>query len=294
MNIDSTNILQQIAAQRDCILQSTSAYGREALFSERLNRLCPDGREKIVVELAFVCDCMTAIEAVLFSLNGSPRRHFSELHRFLKTAAKLFSRRDKKLYGEFANLDKKECERFLETHYTDRGLFGGANRRTQWSGFQLSKQLGCVLGSFSPLDSYRGIFESAVMPLLDAGERVEDVLELVGVWTAINKNHGDCQPANHLSGSDRRFVVEQIELADMNNPAILFDVVADNSSTPVVKLNTQHNAFQYGHSFELLLQAWAHMEADAWDKRKQLLEDVRTDWGRVARDLSQNGNGLSR
>ena len=74
---------------------------------------------------------------------------------------------------------------------------------------------------------------------------------------------------------------------DLNNSAMLFEVVSNNSAEPIVKLNQQHRAFQNGHTFEVLLQAWARMENDAWDQRKQLLEDIRTDWGRVARDISQ-------
>ena len=294
MKIDSRKILKQIAVQRDCILQFMSAHGRKFVFSNRLNALCPDGREKAVVELALVCDCLTAIEAVVFSLNGSRRNQTQELHRFLRTAAKLFSRRDKKLYGEFIELDKADCEKFLEIHYTDRGLFGGANRRTQWSGFQLSKQLCRLTGLESPLDSYKEIFVSVVKPLLDENERIEDVLELCGVWNAISGNQStgvSSMVKDQVASDEVTKSVDVFELADMNNPAILFDVVAGSSARPVVKLNSQHNAFQNGHSFEFLLQAWAHMEADAWDKRKQLLEDIRTDWGRVARDLSLDEDG---
>ena len=297
MKTNSRKTLKQVVAQRDCILQFMSTHGRESLFNDRLNRLCPEGREKAVVELALISDCMTAIEAVLFSLNGAKRNQTLELHRFLRTAARLFSRRDKKLYGEFLDLTSGDCERFLETHFTDRGLFGGANRRTQWSGFHLSKQLSRLIGTSSPLNSYREIFESVVKPLLDDHEEVEDVLELVGVWAAITDAPEECSDTSsvqtgQIEGEGRK-LADTIEMANMNNPAILFDVIAGNSAMPVVKLNSQHNAFQNGHSFELLLQAWAQMEADAWDVRKQLLEDIRTDWGRVARDLSQGEDGLS-
>ena len=274
-----------------------SVHGRESLFNDRLNRLCPDGREKAVVELALVCDCMMAIEAVLFSLNGAKRNQTLELHRFLRMAAKLFNRRDRKLYGEFIDLTHVDCERFLEIHYTDRGLFGGANRRTQWSGFHLSKQLSSLVGSSSPLNSYKEIFESVVVPLLDDQERIEDVLELGGVWTAITDAPRECSDTSLIQQDsveeEGNKLVDTIEMENLNNPAILFDVIAGNSAIPVVKLNSQHNAFQNGHSFELLLQAWAQMEADAWDVRKQLLEDIRTDWGRVARDLSQDEDGFS-
>ena len=297
MKIDSRKILKQIVAQRDCILEFMSDHGRESLFNDRLNRLCPEGREKAVVELALVCDCMTAIEAVLFSLNGAKRNQTLELHRFLRMAAKLFNRRDRKLYGEFVDLAIEDCERFLEIHYTDRGLFGGANRRTQWSGFRLSKQLTRVVGSNSPLNRYKEIFESVVMPLLDDHEGIEDILELGGVWTAIADAPVECTDTsiNQKGPMEEKGneLVDTIEMANMNNPAILFDVIAGQSTIPVVKLNSQHNAFQNGHSFELLLQAWAQMEADAWDVRKQLLEDIRTDWGRVARDISQDEDGLS-
>ena len=40
-------------------------------------------------------------------------------------------------------------------------------------------------------------------------------------------------------------------------------------------------------AFKLLLEAWARLEDEAEAKQRQVLEDVRSDWGRIARDFLQ-------
>ena len=289
MKLNSKNILKQIAVQRDCIMQFLVVHGRNVLFNKQLEGLCPKGREKTIVELALFNDCLTAIEAVFFSLNGSTQSQFDELQVFLKTAAKLFRKKDRKLYEQFSQLDQTDCERLLEIHYTDKGWFGGANRRTQWSGFDLSKRLSELVGDSNPLNNYKQIFESVVVPLLEEDEGIDDVLELGGVWTALrNETNSERHERKNVStGAPASKRTSSLQSADLNNSAMLFEVVSNNSAEPIVKLNQQHGAFQNGHTFEILLQAWARMENDAWDQRKQLLEDIRTDWGRVARDISQ-------
>ncbi len=44
-------------------------------------------------------------------------------------------------------------------------------------------------------------------------------------------------------------------------------------------------------SLKLLLEAWARLEDEANPKRRQILEDIRTDWGRIARDFLQEAEG---
>jgi len=44
-------------------------------------------------------------------------------------------------------------------------------------------------------------------------------------------------------------------------------------------------------SLKLLLEAWARMEDEAEPRRRQVLEDVRLDWGRIARDFLQEAQG---
>ena len=40
-------------------------------------------------------------------------------------------------------------------------------------------------------------------------------------------------------------------------------------------------------SLKLLLEAWARLEDEAENKKRQVLADVRSDWGRIARDFLQ-------
>ena len=45
-------------------------------------------------------------------------------------------------------------------------------------------------------------------------------------------------------------------------------------------------------SLKLLLEAWARMEDEASGPRKQALEDIRSDWGRMARDFLQEAEQM--
>lgn len=287
-----SHLLKQIVVQRDRILSVVGTHGRKAVFGARVDEICPVGREKTIVELCLVGDCLVAIEAVLLSHRCSVIGNASVHYEFLQAAAKLFTLRDRKLYGCFTNFDKDDCQRFLETHYTDRAFFGGANRRTNWSGLHLSMQTCCMSKEDAARNAYREILNCIVRPLLNDNEKVVDVFELSGVWAAITGPTSDAVESN---GHGRTKMPDDssfgsLELMDLNNPAILFDVVSGDAANPQVKINSRHRAFQNGHSLELLLKAWASMEEDAWDKRRQLLQDVRMDWGRAARDLIQDGN----
>ncbi|WP_181893071.1 ATP-binding protein [Falsiruegeria mediterranea] len=87
--------------------------------------------------------------------------------------------------------------------------------------------------------------------------------------------------------------------ASLSSPAI-FDLSSDRGEY-FIKLNTKHPA--YGNFIELLkedgkdadspalvalkllLTAWARMEDEADDKQLELLQDVRIEWGKIARDF---------
>ena len=106
---------------------------------------------------------------------------------------------------------------------------------------------------------------------------------MAGVWAALQGTmHAEPNEITDVISSKSQLIATK----DLRNPAILFDVV-DHEGTPIVKLNSSHQAFSNGQALELILQAWAEMESTAWDRRKQVLEDIRSDWGRVARDLIQ-------
>jgi uncharacterized protein (UPF0248 family) len=89
--------------------------------------------------------------------------------------------------------------------------------------------------------------------------------------------------------------------ASIPGPAI-FDIKS-KAGTIIILLNSKHpasdNLFELLkeegseqdtpalRSLKLLLTAWARLEDEAEDKRRQDLEDVRLDWGRIARDFLQ-------
>lgn len=69
-------------------------------------------------------------------------------------------------------------------------------------------------------------------------------------------------------------------ILNSNHPARdgLFEVLKDEDGT---------NDTPALSSLKLLLEAWARLEDEAGPKRRQALEDVRLDWGRIARDFLQ-------
>jgi hypothetical protein len=93
------------------------------------------------------------------------------------------------------------------------------------------------------------------------------------------------------------------QTADIPGPAV-FDI-RSKAGTIIITINRRHPA--HDHLFELLrnksaeadprtltalkllLTAWARMEDEAGDQRRQDLEDVRMEWGRIARDFLQQG-----
>jgi len=86
---------------------------------------------------------------------------------------------------------------------------------------------------------------------------------------------------------------------------VVFDVKS-RAGTIIVLINTEHPARE--HLFELLKQtgtevdspalkalkllltAWARLEDEAGDQRRQQLQDTRLDWGRIARDFLQEAD----
>lgn len=86
---------------------------------------------------------------------------------------------------------------------------------------------------------------------------------------------------------------------------VVFDVKS-KAGTIIILVNTEHPARE--HLFELLkeadpradsptlkalkllLTAWARLEDEATDQRRQFLQDTRLDWGRIARDFLQEAN----
>jgi len=78
----------------------------------------------------------------------------------------------------------------------------------------------------------------------------------------------------------------------------IFDI-RSKAGTIIILLNTRHPASEHLFAIlkedeedtpalkalKLLLTAWARLEDEAGDTRRQQLEDIRSDWGRIARDF---------
>lgn len=102
--------------------------------------------------------------------------------------------------------------------------------------------------------------------------------------------------------SNIKFLFEE---AQISGPTI-FDVKS-KAGTIIIKINMSHPAsthlfelLEEGNSekdsaalkaLKLLLTAWARLEDEANNERRQQLEDTRYDWGRLARDFLQEANG---
>ena len=80
--------------------------------------------------------------------------------------------------------------------------------------------------------------------------------------------------------------------------SVIFDI-RSKAGTIIILLNTRHPASEHLFAIlkddeddtpalkalKLLLTAWARLEDEAGDTRRQQLEDIRGDWGRIARDF---------
>lgn len=98
--------------------------------------------------------------------------------------------------------------------------------------------------------------------------------------------------------SNIKFLFQDAEI-----PGTSFFDIKSKAGTIIININTRHPASE--HLFELLranntepdpptlkalkllLTAWARLEDESGDARRQQLEDIRQDWGRLARDFLQ-------
>jgi hypothetical protein len=101
--------------------------------------------------------------------------------------------------------------------------------------------------------------------------------------------------------SNIKFLFQDAEI-----PGTAFFDIKSKAGTIIVNINTRHPVSE--HLFELLkanntepdpptlkalkllLTAWARLEDESGDARRQQLEDVRQDWGRLARDFLQEAD----
>lgn len=99
-----------------------------------------------------------------------------------------------------------------------------------------------------------------------------------------------------------KFFFEQAEIPG----AVIFDIKSE-AGVLIIKINSRHPAkehfielLQRGDDaadspalkgLKLLLSAWGRLEDEAGDTRRRELEDIRSDWGRLARDFFEGFEG---
>jgi hypothetical protein len=135
------------------------------------------------------------------------------------------------------------------------------------------------------------------LPVAEREKQLEEVLVSEGVPEREAK-----QIAVEYVRSNVKFLSQEAEI-----PApVMFDVKS-KAGTLIILINTKHPAREHffdllkqqgaesdtpaQKALKLLLSAWARLEDEsAGTGRKQILEDARQDWGRLARDFLQAAN----
>ncbi len=125
-------------------------------------------------------------------------------------------------------------------------------------------------------DREKGLADELIGEGVDEKEAKEIAVEYVGKNVKYLFQHA---PVPGSPIFDIRFKSGTIIiLLNTRHPAsdLLFDILKDNDedTPPLIAL-------------KLLLTAWARLEDEAGDTRRQQLEDIRSDWGRIARDFLQ-------
>jgi len=135
----------------------------------------------------------------------------------------------------------------------------------------------------------------------DAGESAPDDTRVKGLAEEFEGRGAEPQVAVQLAAEYIRTKTKYVfQTADVPG-AVIFDV-SHKVGEILITLNRRHPAHE--HLFEvlgstspenvdspalvglkLLLTAWARMEDEANDRRLEVLEDVRQEWGRIARDF---------
>jgi hypothetical protein len=196
-------------------------------------------------------------EAIINILNNSSAK--------LKTRDILNALQDE---GEWEEIDKKDINRLL---YGPLEKDVRMDNNHRWS---------MVNGSAAEVTSNDG---AVVKKLVGREQHVSDISVK---WARTSTNHV--------------FNKEEISIPSFfnvkttkNNTVITINTKHPASNVLCELLNLQENKEtdkeigieQASNIIEVLLKAWAYLEINSSDKRKQLLEDIRSDWGLTARDL---------
>ncbi len=232
-----------------------------------------------------------------------------ETRDWIKRCARLLAESGRPLYSEFTSLSGMEFEHFLRQFDRDAELFGGNCAKTEWAGYsviraaaQRSDNAELVTAYENYLFGWLGSIEatSSVSSFWTIRQLIADAKKLCsgGLGRPVNKRgtKGAVQPSAEIAvaaaHTDRLFQFQMSPLVG----SVLFEVREDCESLSIV-INEQHPLAESlqslieknGHShggLHQLFHAWARLENDSGEARRRLLEDVRYDWGRIARELS--------
>ncbi len=225
--------------------------------------------------------------------------------------AQLFHRTGRRLYDQFQAPSLSELDHFLQQHQRDTDLFGGQCHNTEWSGFSIVRASAILLKEVKVVDRYEEYIFSWQNPEFDSSDGIsgtwiiKQLIQDAKVMLRVDPkcSHIDSKKQKATSNvaseiavaaafTERQFHVEFLPL---QGPA-LFEIRESEGALRMV-INCNHpladslrillrNNANSQTGLQKLFHAWARLENSSGDTRRRLLEDVRYDWGRFAREVS--------
>ena len=299
-------------------------HGEAATLGGGLLAIKKAGSGRGLAKLAIVSDFARVCDLVVRSATPSPMVHGSPAFPVIQRAANRLARSGRKEYRQFSQLAPGDLNRFLTVYRKDAGWFGIACVETAWSGLDICRKCSDLDSDTDALQRYAGIATGLIGALLGSSDRPLAVRSFAMFLdeTLVEANQ-NTQCDQRIQGTRNPLVLATINEDDGNAKEIsvewagtkrnvrithepisvptVFDVHESPEMISIV-LNTMHplssdlfatvnesNGRSNGHAsstaVRVLLEAWARLENLSGEKRRQLLEDIRLDWGRIARDI---------
>ena len=278
---------------------------------ERLQTVLPASVKPTgVLKLALASDFLRTIRLDLAGRCIISHDDFGAAAAFVGHCAKLFHRTGRPFYAEFQNAAEFKLDHFVSQHRRYPELFGGLCQQTEWAGFSIVRASAIHLKDPSLIDLYEKYLFSWQTTEFDcngihAGPWVVQQL-IRDAKAAMNfcsiDSQGSIGPFLSLSNQKEISVataftdrVFRFEVQPLRGPA-MFEIRESSESLKMV-INANHPLAESlqivvannGHSdrgLQKLFHAWARLENGSGDARRRLLEDIRYDWGRLAREVS--------
>ena len=298
-------------------LSPVTIANREVVL-HRLESLLPMSvRPEGILKLALASD---SLRAIAIASNGKcvvSHGDLSSLASWVSRCARLFANSGRPLYQDFLSCQGIELDHFLRQHRRDTELFGGNCAETEWSGFSIVRAAVELTHHPANFDRYEEFLLSW------AGSRCDSGQSSAGLWivkqlisdarSKVGRRHhktdrppvkqdpiadGPKEIAVAAAFTERDF---HVIVEPLFGPA-LFEIRETTRSLEMV-INENHpladslgmlvsNNGRSHQGLQKLFHAWAKLENSSGDVRRRLLEDVRYDWGRLARDVSAEDESL--